>query len=519
MASTPFLSRPVHDGRAPAPLPAGTRLDRFIIIRRLGSGSLGDVYLATDELRGHDLAIKVVDVGPCEPVGLAERLHSERSAYDRVHDHRHVLKVYDVHAVSLGGTELLVLSMEYAEGGTFRQWLRGHRGNCEVRQTRGLERFLEICRGAAACHQAGVAHLDIKPENVLVVNGVLKLSDFSIATVIRNLTMTGTAVGRSSAANAGFGTPAYMSPEHFTASCPDDLDPRADVYSLGVVLYEILHPKCRPPFGGSYVRLRDLHLGAPLPELPGADETVRRIVRRCLDKDPAQRYGTAQELLEDLEGPSLVEDESTPDGSEGLARDWELTLELLGEGRLAEAGRVCGRILHACPEHADAAALLDQIEERSGQARELYGAIAAGLESLPLEELCALLAEAVETYPEHPAGRAVQIRLEHRSRQYRQAMEEALTSIRRRDWDSSVSWFRTARDLNAGAPDAERPVRFAEEVVRQVRETRQAIDVAIEAGHRTQAMALARGLDEYLDEVSQLVPRTGGGNPDACARD
>jgi len=248
---SPFLSIARGHRRRPPSLPHNTELGRFRIHRHIGSGSIGEVYAAHDTTRAHDVAIKVVDVGPSSAGHTEEQLQQEQHLYDRVQDHRHVLKVHDLHVVPWDGTMLMVLSMEHADGGSFRQWLLSRRSDIEVRRTRGIEMFKEICRGVAAIHGAGVVHLDLKPENFLLVRGVVKVADFSLSRYLESLAPSSPSGQFGAEDHPCPGTPAYMSPEHFNAPHPDDLDARSDIYSLGVVLYEILNPKARPPFGGA----------------------------------------------------------------------------------------------------------------------------------------------------------------------------------------------------------------------------------------------------------------------------
>ena len=495
----PFLSLPARAGSLHIALDPGAKLGRFTTRRRLGGGSLGDVYLALDELRGHEVAIKVVNVGPHAQAGLAERLQAERAAYDRIQDHRHVLKVYDIHPIAFGGASLLVLSMEYADGGSLRNWLDQHREDLDIRRVQGLEYFKQICHGLSACHAVGVAHLDIKLENVLFVGDTLKLADFSIAAVVRDITLTGMGGERAAPNGAGLGTPTYMSPEHFTAAHPNELDPRSDIYSMGVLCYEVLHPRALPPFRGDFAHLRSLHLSAPPPPLPEAGEDVSRVISRCLEKDPSRRYGTAQELLSAIESPAVPETEEPAAARAGAA--WALACHRLAEGRLPEAARACDKALEVSPDHEDAAEMREQLRERYQQAEAIYVDMAAGFDARSMEELCTLLVRAVNTYPDHPSGQVIRTRLLLRSRRYRLAMESGFHAAGRRDWGAALSLFRTARELNPGALRPEALARFAERVVQHVSDAREAIREAVEARLWRRALSLARKLDEYLDEM------------------
>lgn len=497
--TSPFMSLGLGQGLARPELPPGTRLGRFMVKQLLGRGGLGDVYRAEDGVRSQDLAVKMVPMGPCNADVMAPQLQRERRMYDRIHDYRHVLKVHDVHVVRWGGIELLLLSMEYADGGTLREWLELPRDDWHKRRTDGLEYFRQICLGVAAIHDAGLAHLDLKPENILFVYGTLKVSDFNVAAFVQNVTLGQVSGPRGYESDHDAGTPTYMSPEHFAAPHPGDLDTRADIYALGVMLYEILHPKGRAPFGGSLRRLRELHLQAPPPALPEAEEAERRVVSRCLQKSPEERYQTVAELLDDLDGRLAgVEEDIT-----GLAaapgpvdEAWQQVCRCMEEGMLDDAQRQCRLVLEESPDHVEARQMIETLQERHQRAGGLYAAIESGLESSSLDELAALLVEAVNTYPDHPSGHAIQVRLAVRSEQYRRLMEEAETAVRQGDWESAHTWFEKAGQLDPGAPHTERPLRFVAGVLSQIRDARLRIDQAIAAGNGRLAMAIARDLDD-----------------------
>ena len=508
--SNPFLSiRSTGHGahRLVADLEAGTQLDRFVVKELLGSGRFSTVYLAEDTVRSEDVAIKLT---PVETVDVASRelcLQRERAQYDKIQDHRHVIKVHDVHLVPWGGLTLVVLSMEYADGGSFRQWLLEHRDNWSLRCSQGMACFDEICVGVAAIHDAGVVHLDLKPENLLFVRGVLKVADFGASSLIEALTLGTVAHSESLSADVERGTPAYMSPEHYTAPHPQDLDARADIYSLGVIAYEICHPKCRPPFGGSYARLRELHTQVPPTMWTGIDERAERVISRCLQKDPRDRCPDARELLVDLTGPPREEDkqataDSEDDASAELDKAWQGACRYFDQRQFNDAMRLCRAILTHCPGHIEAEQMQEEIQHRDDQARRIYEAIEQGLDSRSLDEQIELLREAVDAYPDHPVGRVTQIKLALKSRQYRRAMEQGLGELAGGSWQTAQSWFQLAKELNRGVPEAERPERLAAQVLQEVQQARDRIDAAIADGNWDRALALAQAVDQYTEQMT-----------------
>ena len=490
-----------HDGNQTT-LEPSTELGRFVIKRHLGRGSLGDVYLAHDAVREQDVAIKVVFVQP----HLAEMsrilLQRERALYDQVRDCRHVIRVHDVHAIPRGGIQLLVLSMEYADGGTFRKWLEAHRSDWQGRRTRGLVFFEQICQAVAAIHSAGAHHLDLKPENILSVGGNWKVADFGVSPPVDCASSDQPRIGNGDCTACGVGTPAYMSPEQFTTSRRDDLDFRADIYSLGAILHEIVHPSGRPPFVGSYKQLRELHAQALPASLPGARESETRVVARCLAKNPADRYQSVTDLLADLHDHAV--DNSYGNDSETEAA-WQEAVCCIERGAFNEARRLCQRILQTCPDHSEVSDLLAALCDRAEKAGQIYAVIEQGLSDRGLDELTTLLVEAATLYPEHPLGHVVQVRLGIKARQYHEAMEEGLRAVQQAEWLAAAACFKRAETHTAGTGQANRATQFVAALMARTEAARQQIDRAIAVGNRDRALALARRIDDDLEAIARVA--------------
>jgi tetratricopeptide (TPR) repeat protein len=265
---------------------AGHQMGPYRLLREIGGGGMGTVYEAEDARLGRRVAIKLLPPEYSRDRRAKERFLREARAAAAV-DHPNLCTVHDVGESD--GRLYLVLS--FYEGETLRERIR--RGPLPLAEARDVA--IQVARGLARAHEAGIVHRDIKPANVMLTRrGEAKILDFGIARLQgdpASLTRTG----------ASWGTPAYMSPEQARG---ETVDGRTDVWSLGVMLYEMLAG--RRPFGGdsleavvSAILTREpepLEGGRPdvLPELA-------RVVERALAKDPARRYGSASELLEDLE--------------------------------------------------------------------------------------------------------------------------------------------------------------------------------------------------------------------------
>jgi len=507
--TNPFLS--LAPMRAAAPeLEPGTELDRFHIVRKLGRGSLGQVYLAHDQFSEQDVAVKIVCLGSEQSDEIAALLRYEKSMYDKVQDHRHVLKVNDIHCVRYRGAKLLLLSLEYAEGGSLRQWLSERIADWPTRRTEGLVYFKQLCRGVDALHEVGLSHLDPKPENFLFKDGVLKVSDLGTSALWEQKGPSPEGEFRDLNIETSVGTPCYMSPEHFT-SLRSDLDCRCDIYSLGIILYEILSPKGRPPFQGDYERLRDLHTSVTLPLLEGASEVQARVVYRCLEKDPSRRYQTVKELLDDLEDSPTVIIEPGPDNQTRIDYLWNRACSSLEENRPEDSRRFCRQLLELSPDDEEAVEMLAQLNARFEEVGGLYHTIELGMSCRSLDELVELVTAAVEIYPNHPKGASVQIQLEARSQQYLLSMEEGLTALRQGNWEHAQAMFEKARTYNPGAVEVERAIHFAAAILEQIAETRGFIDAAVQVEAFDRALELADALDQYKEdrknEILTLIER------------
>jgi len=501
-----YLSQPYRGGGYTVDLRPGEKLlDRFTIESRLGRGSVGTVYRACDTLRSQTVALKVVPVGS---ESAANQLKYEMELNARVVEYGHVLRIHDVHAAPYGATALLLVSMECADG-SFREWLSRSKDDAPKRQAEGLAFFKQACEGVQALHEAGIVHGDLTPENLLFRQGVLVVSDLGLSRCMHSLQVSG--LGRDPQELSGpLGTPAYMSPEQIMAAHPDDVDLRSDLYSLGIILHEICDPRCRPPFGGSCEQLRERHLHMPAPRLENVGPDVTRVVARCLQKDPADRYRSVLELLDDLEGRQAGEDPEAADAgdeqqSEKVRPLWDRACQLIEAGDLTGAGRFCSQILRLWPEHEDARALLEDIQSRSQKAQRFYNAIERGIGSQSLDELSALLCEAVRIYPEHPDGHLVQVQLESIARQYKTVVYSAVAAVGEGRWQEALADFERARQLNPGFPAVARWIDFVREVKRRIEETRAAIDATVSQRNHPKALSLARRLDEYVEQIKAFA--------------
>jgi Tol biopolymer transport system component/predicted Ser/Thr protein kinase len=269
----------------------GSSISAYRIESRLGEGGMGVVYRATDTRLNRPVVIKVLSDRLAD--ATARRRFQREARMASALNHPHILTVYD--AGEVGDRQYLVT--EFVDGGTLRDWCRAERR--PVRQA--LELLVGVADGLAAAHAAGILHRDVKPENVLVTkSGYAKLADFGLAkledrAVPEAVTQAGPAT--RTAFGTILGTVAYMSPEQAAGAA---VDARSDVFSFGVMLYEVVAG--RKPFAGpsELVVLQSIMHGdfEPLGAETPAD--VRLMIEKTLANDPAERYQSMRELVVDL---------------------------------------------------------------------------------------------------------------------------------------------------------------------------------------------------------------------------
>ncbi|HWO58185.1 MAG TPA: protein kinase [bacterium] len=262
----------------------GQSIAHYQIIRKLGSGGMGEVFLAQDSRLERQVALKFLSENLTKDPEARARLLREAKAASKL-NHPNIMTIHAVE--SINDRDFIV--MEYVEGQDLAAYLKSRALSTEDKLTLGIQ----IAEGLGRAHAAGVIHRDVKPSNVLVdQDGRPRLLDFGLATFegAARLTQTGSTVG----------TAAYMSPEQASGR---DCDHRSDLFSFGVVLYEMLAD--RLPFQGAHNAALMYAIVNDEPQplaryLTGVSEELQRIVSKCLAKHPAERYQSAADLIADL---------------------------------------------------------------------------------------------------------------------------------------------------------------------------------------------------------------------------
>jgi serine/threonine-protein kinase len=283
---------------------AGDLLGHYRLIEQIGEGGMGMVYRARDERLQRDVAVKVLNGKTRAEHSASRHFRREALILGRL-NHPNIESVYDFH--SEHGLEYLVI--EYVAGTSLDDLLQ--KGALPGKDVISLG--MQLARGLAAAHAQGIVHRDLKPGNLRVTpENVLKILDFGLAQLFaaadaETLTATATVTMKTK----GFaGTLAYMAPEQLKGREPDD---RSDIYSAGVVLYELATGKRPFPQCGQTLWDAILHSVPDSPRIKKADITpgLEAVIVKCLQKEPTQRYQSAGELVADLSRLSTGEDVTT----------------------------------------------------------------------------------------------------------------------------------------------------------------------------------------------------------------
>jgi serine/threonine protein kinase/Tfp pilus assembly protein PilF len=274
----------------------GKQLGHYRVLEELGHGGMGDVYVAEDTKLDRRVALKVLRPDVAASPDRRARFQREARAAAAL-NHPNVVHLYSVEE----SDGELFITMELVPGKSLRDVLRD--GNSLPLPTT-ISFASQLAEGLACAHAAGILHRDLKPGNVMVTDdGRVKILDFGLAKILAPAAAWGdvrTMTGEQSTEGVTFGTAGYMSPEQALGK---PLDPRTDLFALGVVLFEMATG--RPPFeGNTLAAVLDqlLHQRPPSPQKlnPAVPSFLAALIERCLEKEPERRYGSAIELLQDL---------------------------------------------------------------------------------------------------------------------------------------------------------------------------------------------------------------------------
>jgi serine/threonine protein kinase len=298
-------------------LASGTRLGVYEILSPLGAGGMGEVYKARDTRLDRSVAIKVLPAQFATDPLFRERFEREAKAISQL-THPHICTLYDIGQQN--GIAYLV--MEYLEGETLERRLK----NGALPLDQALKIAIEIASALDKAHRAGIVHRDLKPGNVMLTKHGAKLLDFGLAKANRTmapvagLSMLPTTPPNLTVQGSILGTFQYMAPEQLEG---EDADARTDIFAFGAVLYEVVTG--RKAFEGKSQAslISSIMSGTPAPILslqPAAPAALDRVIRKCLAKDPNDRWQSAGDLTDELKWIATESGVTTPPGMNSVAR-------------------------------------------------------------------------------------------------------------------------------------------------------------------------------------------------------
>jgi eukaryotic-like serine/threonine-protein kinase len=288
------------------PIATGVKLGPYEIVAPLGAGGMGEVYRARDTRLGRDVAVKVLPASFATDAERLRRFEQEARAASAL-NHPNILAIYDIGMQD--GAPYLVT--ELLEGET----LRDRMSSSLLPVRKALDSAVQAVRGMAAAHDRGIVHRDLKPANIFLTNdGHVKILDFGLAKLIQPESGAASSETQSptrtvdpvtqTGAGVVLGTIGYMSPEQVRGQAADA---RSDIFALGTILYEMLSGKRAFERNSSADTMAAILKDDP-PELSGEGKkippAVERVVRHCLEKNPAERFQSARDLAFDLESLS-----------------------------------------------------------------------------------------------------------------------------------------------------------------------------------------------------------------------
>lgn len=282
----------------------GTRLlqGRYRVTRCLGSGGMGDVFLAEDLRLGRLVAVKSLKQEYCKMTEVRKRIERECVMHAQLGAHPSVITLYD--RIEEDGQIHLII--EYVDGSTLKDVIEKARlGSMYLTWRESVSIACQVLEALAKIHAQGIVHRDVKPANIMLTQSetgayTAKLMDFGIARLM-NPVDGATMLTREG--GSGPGTPIYMSPEQIAGTQFGPLSPASDVYAMGVVLYQMLAK--RPPFQGTITDIFHGHLNSPPPPIDtGLDATypaqLTEVVQKALAKQPVNRFASAVEFRQAL---------------------------------------------------------------------------------------------------------------------------------------------------------------------------------------------------------------------------
>ncbi len=324
--------------------------DRYFVKKKIGQGGFGRVYQVYDQLTEKTMAIKTLPYVTKESIN---NILLEFESRDRLNKTEHIIRAYQPQLTMYKEQNIIIYPMEIAEK-SMRDWMIETKNRLEERLEEGIEIFKQACLGVEAIHESGLIHLDLKPENILLISNknnkdlqekwIVKISDFGLA---RGIGMENLEILQD-----GIGTPAYMAPEQILAARWKDVGKEADIYSLGMILYELIDGDL--PYSGSSKLIKEKKLNTQIQITPlQSKKDVALIAMMCLEREKTKRIKTVSDIIYAIDEKRRLEEE--------IKKKKKKAAELLEEGKK----------LTELKSYIEAKNLLKQAEELDGSNKEI----------------------------------------------------------------------------------------------------------------------------------------------------
>ncbi|MFQ5649376.1 MAG: protein kinase [bacterium] len=476
-------------------------ISHYRIIKQLGEGGMGIVYQAEDTRLKRTVALKVLAPNLTSDAEAKRRFMHEAQAASAL-DHPNICTVFEINETPEG---LFFICMSYCEGITLKQMISDSR----IDVSTGLNITIQIALGLAKAHKQGVVHRDVKPANIIIApDGQVKVVDFGLAKLsdASKITRTGSTMG----------TPYYMAPEQVRGF---KVDHRADIWALGVVLYQIL--TARLPFtGDSAMAILFSIVNDALPPLHkhAADVPVEftAVLEKALQKKVEDRYGSMQEFLTGLQKIQRklirkMENEISDCVDEGMGllekKDYDKALELFKSAlNLDQSNQTVINLIGQCESQKED---LEAIGKRLVQGKKL-------LQKGELEKALTQFEEILTLVPDHPEAKEFAQKVTKQiadDKQIADLFDQAEKAFKSDDFEQAVKLYRQVLKMSPRHPVASARLKKAEEAFRVARQLAQLVQqgkALVERQEFESALAkftLARKLQRNHPELAELIAR------------
>jgi len=386
----------------------------------------------------------------------------------------------------------MFLAKEYSSSGSLLDWLTKHSGEHEYRIKYGLGVFKKCAKAVSSLNEQGCVCNDLCPANFVKIGKEWKIADFGLAS----------SIGKQIACNVApgmWGTPIYMSPEAFDVDSFDELDVRSDVYSMSVILYQMLSPDTSPPFyAESSDQLRHLHCHMRADRLSCVDEYLAETTAKGLSKDLAERYESIEQMLYEIEirgkkrSPKQTDEEY-----------FELGQSEHKRGNYSKAEISLKKVATDCEGYGTAFSLLEDIKMRYSQVGELIPDILRLMENKhDLTGARDLYCQSNAIYPSHPALRTVKAKLNANCKKANLLFESFSCSLDVGDIRDAERCFKKLAAIDSDSKQTSKARRFIDKIKDALDEMISRLNIAEKNRDYSQSLLIR---DEYSQLINSLA--------------